>query len=208
MNSGHDLYNSRRCFPRLLSIHKSEPRPPGNNINRRSCVLLLAGKDNLGLQVWVPWAESLCEAGSLRAGRRRDAILVLPHDLRNLQRPRPVVSHEVLRNVMRQSVVILERNENAVELPVANHARAIRPHKLHPTRLAWLRILDLHLFLRLVDGILSHAPIRRPLAAGDGDQAARTNFDDVLARQRLGAFLQTFGISDEGPDAGPGRENL
>lgn len=59
---------------------------------------------------------------------------------------------------------------------------------------------------RLVDRLLRHGAVRRPLAARDGQKSARRHVDHVIPYEALRAAGR--GVSDQGTQTTPGAENV
>lgn len=58
----------------------------------------------------------------------------------------------------------------------------------------------------LVDGLLRHRPIRRPLSSSDRQQARLRDVDHVVSDERLGVLCP--GVSDQRSDPRPRREHI
>mmetsp|Transcript_7542 Transcript_7542/g.23849 ORF Transcript_7542/g.23849 Transcript_7542/m.23849 type:complete len:417 (-) Transcript_7542:382-1632(-) len=112
----------------------------------------------------------------------------------------------MLRRVLVKAKLLAQRDGHAVKVLRADLAAAVRTDELHRARDA--AGLDGRLQLgrhldRLVDGVLCHLAVGRPLSAGDRDELAVDDIDDVVARQLLRVVGVRLWVAHERADARP-----
>mmetsp|Transcript_15973 Transcript_15973/g.31234 ORF Transcript_15973/g.31234 Transcript_15973/m.31234 type:complete len:620 (-) Transcript_15973:210-2069(-) len=199
----HQVEHPRQGLNSRLGVEEAKARAPSEDVHGGACVLLPARKDDLSLEERVLVGKAL-EEGRLAEVVREVGLRLC--QLGHQKRACAVVVAKVLGARLVHVVLFAQHHGHFVELALADFARAVRSDEGHVQGLAAADGLQALVHRqRLVNRVLRHGTVRRPLASADGHEPACAHIDDVVAGELLRVARVGVWIANERTEAVPRR---